>query len=38
MHKAVIMGVGPDRGLSAQLCKRFAKEQNGFALAGDWCR
>jgi transcriptional regulator GlxA family with amidase domain len=26
MHKAVIMGVGPDRGLGAQLCKRFAKE------------
>jgi hypothetical protein len=22
MHKAVIMGVGPDRGLGAQLCKR----------------
>jgi hypothetical protein len=27
MHKAVIMGVGPDRGLGAQLCKRFAKEE-----------
>jgi len=26
MHKAVIIGVGPDRGLGAQLCKRFAKE------------
>ena len=26
MHKAVIMGVGPDRGLGAQLCKRLAKE------------
>src|SRR5882762_10060839 len=27
MHKAVIMRVGPDRGLGAQLCKRFAKER-----------
>ena len=26
MHKAVIIGVGPDRGLGAQLCKRFARE------------
>ena len=26
MHRAVIVGVGPDRGLGAQLCKRFAKE------------
>lgn len=26
MHRAVIMGVGPDRGLGEQLCKRVAKE------------
>src|SRR5262249_34697553 len=26
MGKAVIIGVGPDRGLGAQLCKRFAAE------------
>lgn len=26
MAKAVIIGVGPDRGLGAQLCKRFARE------------
>ena len=26
MRKAVIIGVGPDRGLGAQLCKRFAAE------------
>lgn len=26
MRKAIIIGVGPDRGLGAQLCKRFASE------------
>jgi len=26
MHKAIVIGVGPDRGLGAQLCKRFAHE------------
>lgn len=26
MRKAVVVGVGPDRGLGAQLCKRFAGE------------
>ena len=26
MRKAVVMGVGPDRGLGAQLCLRFAQE------------
>ena len=26
MGTAIIIGVGPDRGLGAQLCKRFASE------------
>jgi NAD(P)-dependent dehydrogenase (short-subunit alcohol dehydrogenase family) len=26
MRKAIVIGVGPDRGLGAQLCKRFASE------------
>src|SRR5881394_3413174 len=26
MRNAIIIGVGPDRGLGAQLCKRFAAE------------
>ena len=34
MHKAVIMGVGPDRGLGAQLCKRFAKQGLHVVAAG----
>nr|QIO37154.1 SDR family NAD(P)-dependent oxidoreductase [Bradyrhizobium sp. 1(2017)] len=34
MSKAVIIGVGPDRGLGAQLCKRFAKEGLGIVAAG----
>ena len=34
MHKAVIMGVGPDRGLGAQLCKRFVKEGLHVVAAG----
>ena len=34
MHKAVIIGVGPDRGLGAQLCKRFAKEGLQVVAAG----
>ena len=34
MHKAVIMGVGPDRWLGAQLCKRFAKEGLHVVAAG----
>src|SRR5258708_20643985 len=34
MHKAVIIGVGPDRGLGAQLCKRFAKEGLHVVAAG----
>jgi hypothetical protein len=28
MPRAVIIGVGPDRGLGARLCKRFAGEGN----------
>jgi NAD(P)-dependent dehydrogenase (short-subunit alcohol dehydrogenase family) len=34
MHKAVIIGVGLDRGLGAQLCKRFAKEGLQVVAAG----
>ena len=34
MHKAIIIGVGPDRGLGAQLCKRFAKEGLHVVAAG----
>jgi NAD(P)-dependent dehydrogenase (short-subunit alcohol dehydrogenase family) len=34
MQKAVIIGVGPDRGLGAQLCKRFAKEGLHVVAAG----
>src|SRR5712664_229183 len=34
MHKAVIIGVGPDRGLGAQLHKRFAKEGLHVVAAG----
>ena len=34
MPKAVIIGVGPDRGLGAQLCKRFAKEGLDVIVAG----
>jgi short subunit dehydrogenase len=34
MRKAVIIGVGPDRGLGAQLCKRFAKEGLHVVAAG----
>jgi NAD(P)-dependent dehydrogenase (short-subunit alcohol dehydrogenase family) len=34
MPKAVIIGVGPDRGLGAQLCKRFAKEGLEVVAAG----
>ena len=26
MDKAVVIGVGPDQGLGAKLCQRFAKE------------
>jgi NAD(P)-dependent dehydrogenase (short-subunit alcohol dehydrogenase family) len=34
MSKAVIIGVGPDRGLGAQLCKRFAGEGLDVVVAG----
>src|ERR1700751_3308768 len=34
MRKAVIIGVGPDRGLGAQLCKRFAGEGLEVVAAG----
>ena len=34
MPKAVIIGVGPDRGLGAQLCKRFAREGLHVVVAG----
>jgi NAD(P)-dependent dehydrogenase (short-subunit alcohol dehydrogenase family) len=34
MRKAVIIGVGPDRGLGAQLCKRFAGEGFHVFVAG----
>lgn len=34
MRKAVIIGVGPDRGLGAQLCKRFAAEGLHVIVAG----
>jgi NAD(P)-dependent dehydrogenase (short-subunit alcohol dehydrogenase family) len=34
MPKAVIIGVGPDRGLGAQLCKRFARDGLHVVAAG----
>jgi NAD(P)-dependent dehydrogenase (short-subunit alcohol dehydrogenase family) len=34
MRKAIIIGVGPDRGLGAQLCKRFASEGLKVYVAG----
>ena len=34
MQKALIIGVGPDRGLGAQLCKRLAKEGLHVVAAG----
>ncbi len=34
MRKAIIIGVGPDRGLGAQLCKRFAREDLHVVVAG----
>lgn len=34
MNSAVIIGVGPERGLGAQLCKRFAREGLHVVLAG----
>ncbi len=34
MRKAVITGVGPDGGLGAQLCKRFATEGLHVLVAG----
>ena len=34
MPKAVIIGVGPDRGLGAQLCKRFAGDGLAVVAAG----
>ena len=34
MRKAVVIGVGPDRGLGAQLCKRFAAEGLHVLVAG----
>lgn len=34
MSKAIVIGVGPDRGLGAQLCKRFAAEGLEVLVAG----
>lgn len=34
MNRAIIMGVGPDQGLGAQLCKRFAQEGLHVIVAG----
>ncbi len=34
MRKAIVIGVGPDRGLGAQLCKRFAAEGLQVYVAG----
>ena len=34
MHKAIIAGVGPERGLGAQLCKCFAAEGLHVFVAG----
>lgn len=34
MRKAIIIGVGPDRGLGAQLCRRFASEDLKVYVAG----
>ena len=34
MRKAVIIGVGPDRGLGAQRCKRFAGDGRAVGAAG----
>ena len=36
MQKAVVIGVGPERGLGAQLCKRFAKEGLHVVAAARW--
>lgn len=34
MGTAIIIGVGPDQGLGAQLCKRFAAEGLNILVAG----
>ena len=34
MKTAIVIGVGPDRGLAAQLCKRFAAEGLKVIVAG----
>lgn len=34
MKKAIVIGVGPDRGLGAQLCARFAREDLEVLVAG----
>ena len=34
MKTAIVIGVGPDRGLGAQLCKRFAAEGLRVVVAG----
>ena len=34
MKTAIVVGVGPDRGLGAQLCKRFAAEGLKVIVAG----
>ena len=34
MRTAIVIGVGPDRGLGAQLCKRFATEGMHVLVAG----
>lgn len=34
MSKAIVIGVGPDRGLGAQLCRRFAREGLEIFVAG----
>ena len=34
MKTAIVIGVGPDRGLGAQLCKRFAAQGLKVVIAG----
>ena len=34
MKQAIVIGVGPDRGLGGQLCKRFAEEGLHVLVAG----
>ncbi len=34
MKQAIVIGVGPNRGLGAQLCTRFAREELEVLVAG----